>query len=224
MNIPYLTNDDIWKKVELFREKYCKCYEFPYDIEFIIDNEFNIGIIPTPGLKNGTGTLASLQNDLKAIRVDASLYKKVINNKFHSICLHRIDLAHEIAHVYLHKHLYQSAKISDYESWVDYIGKISSLDYSKIEYQAKEFAGRLLVPVELLKFELGKHKTIATKLLKSKKVSHDFIIDNIIVGLPWHFKVSELVIYKRVIQEKIIEGWISEQKLPSKFSGKIKKV
>lgn len=207
MAIPYLTDEEIREKVEIFREKHCSKYDFPYEIDLIIEKELNIDIKPITELRNGTETLAELQIDLKAIHVDSEIFRYAIDEKFHALCKYRIDLAHEIGHFCLHKHLYETARITNSETWMSYIKSIKASDYNKIEYQAKEFAGRLLVPLDVLNSKLNKHTKNVLKLLKSNKFSIGQVIDYIIEGLPWYFKVSDAVVYKRVIQENIITKW-----------------
>jgi hypothetical protein len=61
----------------------------------------------------------------------------------------RFSLAHELGHFFLHKnHHSYSSPLKDFENWIN----SNSSDKYKIEYEANEFAGSLLVPTNRLKF------------------------------------------------------------------------
>ncbi len=66
----------------------------------------------------------------------------------------RFSVAHEIGHLVLHSTLIQGLSYSSVEEWVEAVNKMPRHEYSSLEFQAYEFAGRFLVPLNHLKLQL----------------------------------------------------------------------
>jgi Zn-dependent peptidase ImmA (M78 family) len=84
--------------------------------------------------------------DLKSILVD----KRGFMNPRLEYRL-RFSVAHEIGHLILHRDIYGGLKHASAREWFDYISAIPEVEYGWVEWQAYEFAGRLLVPPEPLR-------------------------------------------------------------------------
>ena len=56
------------------------------------------------------------------------------------------SVAHEIGHLILHHDIYAGLQRATAAEWFDYISAIPEVEYGWVEWQAYEFAGRLLVP------------------------------------------------------------------------------
>ncbi|MFI5224572.1 MAG: ImmA/IrrE family metallo-endopeptidase, partial [Nitrospirales bacterium] len=68
-----------------------------------------------------------------------------------NIALTRFSVAHEIGHLILHRDIYAGLQHATAAEWFDYISAIPEVEYGWVEWQAYEFAGRLLVPPEPLR-------------------------------------------------------------------------
>lgn len=62
----------------------------------------------------------------------------------------RFSVAHEIGHLILHRDIYAGLRHATAAEWFDYISAIPEAECGWVEWQAYEFAGRLLVPPEPL--------------------------------------------------------------------------
>lgn len=63
----------------------------------------------------------------------------------------RFSVAHEIGHLVLHRDIYAGLQHATAAEWFDYISAIPEGEYGWVEWQAYEFAGRLLAPPEPLR-------------------------------------------------------------------------
>ena len=110
--------------------------------------EFDLGLdlVPADGLREQLDIEALLMGDLRSILVD--------RHAFMSPRLQyrlRFSVAHEIGHLILHRDIYGGLKHATASEWFDYISAIPDVEYGWVEWQAYEFAGRLLVPPESLR-------------------------------------------------------------------------
>ena len=74
----------------------------------------------------------------------------------------RFSFAHELGHLVLHGDLIKGDGFQSMEDFKRWAG--SSENYRTAEYQANEFAGRLLVPLGLLQEEFDRYRAEAEKL------------------------------------------------------------
>ena len=79
--------------------------------------------------------------DLTGIVVDHDFY---MNEKFANRI--RFSFAHELGHYFHHKEYYSRAGFVSAKDWKNFIINIPESEYRNFEWQANEFAGRLLVP------------------------------------------------------------------------------
>ena len=96
LEIQYLEDEEIAKHADGFLQKYHKSKSTPVPIEEIIDLDFNIDIIPLPGVQDLCDVEGFISPDFKAIYVD----KYVYDNRPYRF---RFTLAHEIGHLIIHK-------------------------------------------------------------------------------------------------------------------------
>ena len=59
---------------------------------------------------------------------------------------YRFSLAHEIGHTVLHRQTYTEFQFNSSSEWIALVASIPLEEWRPFEYQANEFAGRLLVP------------------------------------------------------------------------------
>jgi Zn-dependent peptidase ImmA (M78 family) len=115
----------------------------------------------------------------------------------------RFSFAHELGHFFLHRDLYIKFGISSPEGWKDFILNVPENEYKSFEWQANEFAGRLLVPYPELKTEVEKVGEILKEnnLLTFLEMDSDAVLSRISPMLCKPFGVSTEVIERRVKRE-----------------------
>lgn len=96
-------------------------------------------------------------------------------------------------------------RIGSIADYVSFTRSISDDEYQSFEWQANEFAGRLLVPANVLKQELGKALGIMEKqnLLDLVEKNPDLVISRISAWISGKFDVSDEVIETRARRELI---------------------
>jgi hypothetical protein len=197
-NCPFIPKDLIWQKAEDFRSEYWPEETLPLDMEKIVERRLKINIEPQHNLLSEFDIDAYLRTDLTGIIVDHDCY---MNEKF--INRLRFSFAHEIGHLFLHKDIYSSFNISDSSDWKEFMENIPDREYGFFEYQANEFAGRLLVQRERLIDEMGscldKIKDIGLIHLLTKDPGA--VLSSISPTLCKPFGVSDQVIERRVERE-----------------------
>lgn len=142
-----LSRSRIQELAEEFRSSYKFAQKLPVMVEDLIELELGLEIVLDYGLKQKAGVEAFLSANLKQIRVDNNEYEtNNLSNRY------RFTLAEEIGHFYLHKDIYnEGVKYESVEEFIDDYAKMDEDDLGWIEFQAREFAGRLLVPKDILK-------------------------------------------------------------------------
>ena len=146
---PWLSFDEIRLKADDFRKTFWGSNKVPVDILMIAEDKLNLNIVPIKNFKMQNDIEALLYDGGKSLAVDETEY---MDDRF----LNRIrySVAHEIAHIVLHKDLLSSFQYSDINEWIETIDSIPEDEYNWVEQQAYEFAGRLLVPLEKLEISL----------------------------------------------------------------------
>jgi hypothetical protein len=169
----------------------------PVNIEHIWENSLKKELRPIRGLA-GRGTEAFLFGDLNTIAVDEEKFlSDSHNNRM------RFSIAHEIGHYFLHCSIAGTLKFNSVEAWMRFYDGLSDDEYKWLEWQANEFAGRLLVPPPALKSillqtweALRNHED--QELIRSPAVK-DFIASKI----NRSFAVSADVIARRIGAEDL---------------------
>lgn len=195
---PYIDKKEIWTVAEQFRGSYCKENELPIDIEKLIEKELGLNIEPKHGLLSKYDIDAYLRFDLTGVVVD---YVRYMDERFANRL--RFSLAHELGHFFLHQDTYKKFGITDLDEWKSFMNQLSERQYSFFEFQANEFAGRVLVPKEALRIELEK----CLALLKDNGLGDLLVQDpamtlnHISTTLCKAFGVSHYVVEKRIERE-----------------------
>lgn len=107
---PYLSKDKLRQRADKFLADHHPKGTIPVPIEFIIESDFAMDIVPVPGLQSGFDVVAFITNDMSEIRVDEHVYMNRLNR-------YRFSLAHELAHRVLHADLWSEVEFHDVESW-----------------------------------------------------------------------------------------------------------
>jgi Zn-dependent peptidase ImmA (M78 family) len=151
------------------------------------------------GLREQVDIDALLMGDLKSLLVD----KRAFMSPRLEYRL-RFSVAHEIGHLVLHRELYAGMQHANPAQWFDYISALPEVEYGWVEWQAYEFAGRLLVPHGLLceVFELA-IQTAQAAGYSDWLAADEAALDYIATRIAPKFGVSAEVIAKRLRVEKL---------------------
>lgn len=137
----WINKSDLWSIADDFRQKYWLEGLLPVDIEKIAEFRLNLRPEPKHDLFSSTEMDAYLKTDLTAIVVDYNFY---MNDKYANRM--RFSFAHEVGHFFLHQNVLSALDLIDPVAWKNFILDLPEDEYSNFEWQANEFAGRLLVP------------------------------------------------------------------------------
>lgn len=191
--IPYRHDGIIQKSADEFRSENWG-NSIPVDIELIAERNMNLLVIPIDGLMPTCGTDAMLLGNLEEINYDPQSPPNRV----------RYTIAHEIGHLVLHKAAISKLRPESYEDWVKIIESVPKTICGRAEYQAYEFAGRLLVPPDKLKEAINKLKPLIEVAKKELPyIEPEVLIDFLTPSLARIFDVSADVIKRRIKIEKI---------------------
>jgi Zn-dependent peptidase ImmA (M78 family) len=159
-----------------------------------------LNIEPEHHLAQQTDMEAYLRSDLTGIVVDHDRY---MDEKFANRM--RFSFAHELDHFFLHRELYERAAFESAEEWKEILLGLPEADYTYFEYQANEFAGRLLVPREVLIHEIENASDVLkrNKMLDHIKSDPYAVLSAISTRIGKTFGVSFEVIERRAEREKL---------------------
>ena len=141
---PFLPYDKLREVAADFLCQHHPSGEIPIPIESIIEFRFKLDIVPVPGLMDEFDVDAFITSDLSEIRVDRFIQAS-------RSARYRFSLAHELAHLLIHKEVFRELKFTSVKEWKTAMGSIAEDQYEWIEYQAYSLGGLILVPSVPLK-------------------------------------------------------------------------
>lgn len=168
----------------------------PVDVELIAE-KMGLQVIPEYITENID---AYLKVDTTGIIINSATFndERYLNRV-------RFSFAHELGHYVLHREIIKDLNFSTIDEYFDFIQNLPEQMYKRVEFQANEFAGRLLVPykklVETIKRTVKEYRSNNFEELYHKdKVQ---LLESIspIICIP--FGVSDQVIEKRVERENL---------------------
>lgn len=189
--IPYRHDNEIREEADEFRKLYWN-NTVPVNVEVIAERA-GIILTPIPSLRYLTNQEAAIASSKEEIFYDPDS----IEVRF------RFSIAHELGHYKLHASELDYMQPKSYDDWSRIIDEMPTHTLSRFEYQANEFAGRLLVPLDDLK---ASFRSIKPKLeLMEKYVNGNFFATyEFIAGdLCGVFNVSAEVLVKRLRKEEL---------------------
>lgn len=196
----YIDKKDIWQFAEEFRSKYWQENILPVDIESIVEKRLKLNIEPKHDLLGELDIDAYLRIDLTGIVVDHDCFmdERFINRL-------RFSYAHEVGHLILHRDIYTQLPISNPTEWKHFILNVPDREYGFFEYQANEFAGRVLVPRDRLIKELNRCLVIVKEIGMVDYLTADptAVLSSIGPTLCKPFGVSYQVVERRVEREEL---------------------
>ena len=152
MIVPYIDDDDVHCRAELFLRTYHPSYSCPVPIEEIAEAGLDLFILPSKELERACEVDGSISKDFKTILIDEYVYmKQEIRARF--------TIAHEVGHLILHKKLFEeNRKTGSVEDFVAFQNSLSFRDWQRLEIQAYRFGEEILFPkkrfIEVVENEL----------------------------------------------------------------------
>lgn len=194
----WIDKNELWKTADEVRSRYWPEGILPVDAEKIVELRLKLDIEPKHNLFSTVDMDAYLKTDLTGIVVDHDFY---MNEKFANRM--RFSFAHELGHYFLHKGYYSRINFVSVTDWKSFIINIPENEYRNFEWQANEFAGRLLVPHAELVAEVEKVFGIirVNNLVGFLENDSDAVLSRVSPTLCKAFGVSTDVIEKRVKRE-----------------------
>ena len=194
----WIKKEELWGIADDFSKEYWPEATVPIDMEIIVEKRLGLNIEPTPSLLRDHDIDAYLRWDLTGIVVDLECF---MEERFRNRV--RFSFAHEIGHYILHRDVIEQIGMSTSEDWKNHVLALLEKEYMGYEWQANEFAGRLLVPRKRLEEEMMKVlRSINDKeLLEHLVANPDAVLAQMSHSLSQPFGVSEEVIEKRIERE-----------------------
>jgi hypothetical protein len=192
---PYLSKEEIEISAAQIRGQYKSAQKIPLDVlgfaEFDLGLEFDFA--PIQQLKQD----AFLRPDLTGIWFDGTVFKEPsLQPRL------RFSAAHELAHLFLHKHIYGAVKFGTVKQWIAFINAIPVAEYNWIEWQADEFAGRFLMPTKELTTALAEAVADAEREGFFKQGKEE-VLDFCCRALHGHFGVSRQAMQTRIRKSEL---------------------
>jgi hypothetical protein len=209
----------LWMDKQIIRQRadgvrvtYLPNGNIPIDSQYIAEFGLRLDIDPLRGLFAEFEIDAWLKPDLSGMVVDLDRY---MNERFNNRL--RFSFAHELGHYFLHRNLLKILHFASFSEWKEFILTLPEKEYKYFEWQANEFAGRLVVPLAELNFHLSaacekiKEDDSLTQILAKDP---GLVLSAISPTLCRPFGVSDEVIETRVEREGL---WPPTSNFPDLF-------
>ncbi len=199
LHSPHLKWSFIQEKAEEFRRKYVNPIDLvPVPIIKIVEVDLGIQPIPEVDLLSKIDIDGFLTRDLKHICIDQNIY---MDDRY----INRLNFtyAHEVGHLVLHEAQIKLCDFRTPDDWIYFHQDFREDDLLWFENQAREFAGRLLVPRERLLEEVLKRREKIIEYRSQVNNEETEVIEAVSRGICKAFEVSYQVIQKRIRIEKV---------------------
>ena len=141
--IPYLRPEAIRPQEDEFLTEHNPEVVLPLPLEQIVEFRLGINNVPVHGLQDRIQSVGYITSDLTEINVDQEVTERFPAR-------YRWTLAHEVGHLLLHRHVYESQSFRTADGWKVWIRSIPDNIYRRLEAQANTIASQLLVPAPAL--------------------------------------------------------------------------
>lgn len=195
--IPHLSYENLRAKADALLCAHNPSGLIPVPIEQIVEFRFGINIVPIPGLQAVHEADAFTSKDLRTIMVDLSVLES------RSPYRYRFSLAHELAHVVLHREVFAAIHFSTLDEWKRVVMSLPEPDREWLEWQAYNFAGLVLVPREDLRQRLDQAVEKAAEAGFDVAEIPDVSRAYVCTWLGRQFEVSAQVIEKRLDKDRL---------------------
>lgn len=143
LKIPYKDWDDIRKIADASRKKWVAQEDMPISSELALERA-GLRLVFSDGLKEVWDIDAAYLHQTDEVLIDSAIY-----NDPSYFPRTRFTLAHELGHFVMHAHCLKSLSFKNDEDYLAY-RRANDVALKSAEYQAHEFAGRFLVPKDIL--------------------------------------------------------------------------
>lgn len=189
---PYLPYDALRQKAEEFLHRYHRSRMIPVPIEEIVEFQFEMDIVPEPGLHEHFDIDSYLTADMTEIRVDEFVYQSRPGR-------YRFSLAHELGHRVLHEDVLSQLTFESITAWKQLVANaIPEREYGYLEYQASSFAGLALVPAPELATKYDEVCRIAEEHGLSIQQDSEVAREVVSAHIAEFFVVSPAVVRRRL--------------------------
>jgi Zn-dependent peptidase ImmA (M78 family) len=143
--------EHVWKKVAELRSQHetLRSDRLPIEIFSFLELDLGLDPIPFDDLTSRYRVEAAIKADFTGIYLDAEQYKLMEKGPEWKLNRLRFTVAHELAHYFLHREIPQLSNFSTVAQFAIWTADHGGTKW-KVEQEANEFAGRLLVPPERL--------------------------------------------------------------------------
>lgn len=198
LNLPRVSYDYLRQRSEAFLREHGAWGAAPVPIEDIIDLRLGIDIISVPGLLRSLDIDAFISSDCRSITVDEGVYLHKVPHRY------RFSLAHELAHAVLHREAFASVRFSTISQYKQVLRELSDVDINRMEWQAYNFAGLVLVPTPALVEHFDHEVERAASAGVDVSAYWDEAVAYISSSLTSVFKASAQVISKRIELDNLL--------------------
>lgn len=199
IEVPYLSYERLKELAENVLEQSSYSDSFPVDIEMIVEDDFEMDIIPIRGLKTSYDIDAFISKDLQTITVDETVLESRRNR-------YRFSLAHELGHRVLHEDILSSIDFETTAQWKECINSIPTREYGFLEYQANTFANAILIPSSQLHSRFADAIEQIRAAGMDPKQQADTCLDYVATGLGKQFCVSAEAMTIRIEKEAMFDA------------------
>jgi hypothetical protein len=140
---PWITPEEIASVIKAIQKEFPICAQIPVNVLGFAEHDLKLEFHFKP--ISHLGQDAFLLRDFSGIVFDEGSFCDPASSKRLNF-----SVAHELGHFYMHRDVYGNCKFSSIDQWLDFVEKVSPPEYQKIEWQADEFAGQLLMPAPIL--------------------------------------------------------------------------
>lgn len=167
--------ESIWVQADTFRTQYFSGHDaaLPLDVFTVAELDLRLDIIPFDDLFAKYEMDAMLRNDYTGLYVDSEAYQHLEHGPVWKQKRLRFTFAHELGHYVMHRDAAASRKYPDFESFFRWLHSDNAERY-RLEQEANEFAGHLLVPRNRLIEDFDRFAAKADTLTPHWRTKMDF--------------------------------------------------
>lgn len=196
LDVPRRSYNELRTIAADFLARYNPTGTIPVPVEDIIEFEFDLDIIPVPGLYKNYDIDAYVSRDLADIWVDLDMQESKPRR-------YRYGLAHELAHVLIHRDVIAQLKYTSLAEWKAIHTGMDDLARNAFEGQAHDLGCLILVPSARLRelFDEAQVKFSAQGLAKEQVFEHGrYTVED---NLARAFGVERFVITARMDRDRL---------------------
>ncbi|MHC4248178.1 MAG: ImmA/IrrE family metallo-endopeptidase [Planctomycetota bacterium] len=204
-DVPWLHESDIRAAADGCIARADCTGRLPVPVDEIIEFAHELDIVPNPHLRSVDVESYLLYHD-RQIWIDGHQFT-------HEPHRSRFTLAHELGHFILHGKVLESLEITDLDGYLKFHEEADRAAIERLEWQARAFAGALLVPREELEREFLARGNIVAPMISDAKAAgfarHEYLqvaTDTVADMLRPVFEASRQCIAIRIMADGLHES------------------